>query len=241
MMADLPSIQPRSTWYAGDESRCTSLTYPYISPTMPSKYKTHPLPTEQTFVMIKPDGVMRGLVGEVIKRFEQRGLKIVAIKMIQATHEKMDGFYPQDPAWIERLGQKGLQTFAEYKLDPTMYLGTADPKEIGKSVRKNLIDFMSLGPVVPMVIEGLHARDIVRKLAGATLPIFAQPGTIRGDFAHDAPTAANVENRSVFNIVHASETVEEAMHEISYWFEPGEILDYDRAEHVIMFGDKRHL
>jgi nucleoside-diphosphate kinase len=208
---------------------------------MPAKYKTHPLPTERTFVMVKPDGVMRGLIGEVIKRFEQRGLKIIGLKMIQATPEQMHDFYPKDPTWIARLGEKGLKTFKEYEIDPQEFLGTRDATEIGESVRTSLIEFMVMGPVVPMVIEGIHARAVVRKLAGATLPVFAEPGTIRGDFAHDAPTAANVERRGVFNIVHASETAEEAAHEINHWFKEDELHDYDRAEHVIMFGDKRNI
>jgi nucleoside-diphosphate kinase len=208
---------------------------------MPSKYKTHELPTEKTFVMIKPDGVMRGLIGEVIKRLEQRGLKIVAMKMIHATRDQVDNFYPKDEEWITRLGQKGLKTFAEYELNPSTHMGTDNPLEIGKKVRDSILDFMTIGPVVPMVVEGVHAISVVRKLAGATLPVFAEPGTIRGDYSHDAPTAANMESRSIYNIVHASETPDEAEHEIQHWFKDNEIQDYDRADHVIMFGDKRHL
>lgn len=205
-----------------------------------SKYKTHHLATERTFAMIKPDGVMRGLMGEMIKRFEQRGLKIIALKMVQATHEQADDFYPKDPAWIERLGNKGLKTFEEYKLDAKKEMGSDDPKVIGAAVRESLIRFITMGPVVPMVIEGLHATSVVRKLVGATLPVFAEPGTIRGDYTHDAPTAANIENRSIFNLIHASEVPEEAAQEIAHWFKESELLDYDRADHVIMFGDKRH-
>ena len=86
---------------------------------MPSKYKIHPLPLERTFCMVKPDGVMRGLVGEVIKRLEQRGLKVVGMKMMHATSELVNDFYPKDPAWIERLGEKTLGTFSEYNLCQT--------------------------------------------------------------------------------------------------------------------------
>jgi nucleoside-diphosphate kinase len=206
-----------------------------------AKYTTHPLPTEQTFAMIKPDGVMRGLMGEIIKRIEQRGLKIVALKMVQATKEHVDNFYPKERAWIERLGEKGLKTFAEYEIDPIEYMGSDDPFVIGTAVREKLIEFMVMGPVVPMVIEGIHAVSVVRKLIGATLPIFAEPGTIRGDFSHDAPTSANIEGRSIFNLIHASEIPDEAKTEIAHWFTKPEILDYDRADHVIMFGDKRNI
>lgn len=208
---------------------------------MPSKYKTHHLPTEQTFVMVKPDGVMRGLMGEIIKRFEQRGLKIIALKMTQASFEQVNNFYPKDEVWVRRLGQKGLMAFEEYNLNPQDHIGTADELEIGKKVRKSLIEFMTIGPVLPMVIEGIHAISVVRKLAGATLPVFSEPGTIRGDYSHDAPTAANIEGRAIYNIIHASENPEEAAHEIKHWFKSEELFDYDRADHVIMFGDKRHL
>jgi len=208
---------------------------------MSSKYKTHSLPTQRTFVMVKPDGVMRGLIGEVIKRFEQRGLKVIALKMTQADREHVDNFYPKSPEWIERLGNKGLKTFTEYNLDPKEHMGTDNPAEIGAGVREALVEFMIMGPVVPMVVEGIHAIDIIRKLVGATLPVFADPGTIRGDYSIDAPTAANLESRSIFNIVHASETPEEAAHEIKHWFKDNEIHDYDRADHVIMFGDKRNI
>ena len=208
---------------------------------MPSKYKTHSLPTEQTFVMVKPDGVMRGLIGEIIKRFEQRGLKIVAMKLVQATSEQVDAFYPKNPEWIERLGKKALGTFEEYGLDAAKELGTNDPTKIGAGVRKGLLEFMVMGPVVPMVVEGVHAISVIRKLVGSTLPVFAEPGTIRGDYSNDAPTCANMENRSIFNLVHASETKEEAAHEIQHWFKKEEIHDYDRTDHLIMFGDKRNL
>jgi nucleoside-diphosphate kinase len=205
-----------------------------------AKYTTHPLATERTLAMLKPDAVMRGLIGEVIKRFEQRGLKVIALKMVHAEKSHVDNFYPKDPKWLHRLGEKGLKTFEEYGIDPLKEMGTVDPDEIGAKVRQNLIDFIALGPVVPLVLEGIHAVSVTRKLIGATFPIFADPGTIRGDFAHDAPTAANIEQRSIFNLVHASETVDEAKTEVAHWFSENEIWDYDRADHVIMFGDKRH-
>lgn len=207
---------------------------------MPSKYKTHALANEMTFMMVKPDGVMRGLIGEVIKRVEQRGLKIVAMKMVTADLKHVDAFYPNTDTWIERLGNKALGTFTEYGIDPMEHLGTKDPKKIGTDVRKALLEYMTIGPVVPMVVEGVHSISAIRKMVGATLPIFAEPGTIRGDFSSDAPTSANIEGRSIVNIVHASETAEEAKHEIAHWFSESEIHDYDRADHVIMFGDKRN-
>lgn len=195
---------------------------------------------ERTYAMIKPDGVMRGLIGTIMQRFEQRGLKIIALKMIQPTREQIDGHYPKDEKWIERLGEKTLATFADFNLDPKEHLGSDDKRVLGDQVREWIMDYMTMGPVVCMVIEGVHARAMVRKLIGDTRPVEAIPGTIRGDFSADAATAANTSGRSLYNIMHASETVEEAEHEIEYWFSPDELHDYYRTDDSIAYGDRRH-
>jgi nucleoside-diphosphate kinase len=150
--------------------------------------------------------------------------------MVRPAREQMDNHYPKSEAWIKRLGEKTLNTYAKYGYDPIKELGTTDAMEIGKQVRGWLLDFMTSAPVVKMVVEGVHAIDMVRKLAGETMPSAALVGTIRGDYSVDSPAAANKEKRSVMNIVHASETQEEAMHEIAHWFKPTEICDYSRAE-----------
>ncbi len=191
--------------------------------------------TEKTLVLIKPDGVKRGLTGETIRRIEQRGLKIIALKMFMATAEQIDEHYPKDQGWIKRLGEKSLKTYEKYNLDPIKELGTNDPDEIGKMVRSWLVKFMTSGPIVKMVVEGVHAVDMVRKLCGNTLPNLAEMGTIRGDYSVDSAALANSGKRAVHNIVHASETPEEALHELKYWFSPEEIHDYKRAEEEIMF------
>ncbi len=192
---------------------------------------------QRTFAMIKPDGVLRGLTGEIVRRIEVCGLKIVALKMIKATREQIIAHYPMsDQAWIDRLGEKGLSTFEGLKLDPKHFLGTDNKSEIGRNVAKSLIDYMTSGPVVPMVIEGIQAVDMVRKLAGHTLPFKADMGTIRGDFSVDSPAIANVENRAIHNLFHASETLEEAVKEITLWFKPEEIMEYNRAGDDIMYS-----
>lgn len=175
---------------------------------------------EKTFVLIKPDGVRKGLVGEIIKRFEQRDMKIVALEMFQPTKKQIDGHYPKDPAWIKRLGEKSLTTYSKYNIDPVLKLGTNDAAKIGVMVRGWLIDYMVSAPLVRMVVEGVHAVDMVRKIAGPTIPSFADMGTIRGDFSADSPAIANSEKRAVMNLVHTSETAEEARHEIAFWFGP---------------------
>lgn len=184
---------------------------------------------ERTYVMIKPDGVKKGLVGEIISRFEQRDLKIVALEMFQPTTEQIDEHYPKDEAWIRRLGQKTLGTYEKYGLDANKELGTADDLTIGKMVRKWLVEYMTSAPLVRMVVEGVHSVDMVRKICGATLPNLADMGTIRGDFSADSPAVANAEKRAVMNLVHASETSSEAQHEIAHWFGDRDVIfDYKR-------------
>ncbi len=183
---------------------------------------------EQTYVMIKPDGVRKGLIGEIIKRFEQRDLKIVALEMSQPLFEQMDDHYPKKEEWITRLGEKTKATYEKYGYDLITDFGTNDTSKIGPEVRKWVIDFMMSAPVVKMVVQGVHAVDVVRKIAGDTMPYKADMGTIRGDFSIDSPALANKEKRSVMNIVHCSETPEEAAHEIKHWFGNSPVFTYKR-------------
>jgi len=183
---------------------------------------------EKTFLLIKPDGVRKGLIGEVIKRLEQRDLKIVALEMFQPTHEEIDNHYPKDESWIRRLAQKTFATYEKYGYDPKKEIGTDDELEVGNMVRSWLVDYMTSAPLVRMVVQGIHAVDMVRKIAGETMPYKADMGTIRGDFSNDSPLLANKEKRAVMNLVHASETPEEAEHEIAHWFGKKPIYSYKR-------------
>lgn len=183
---------------------------------------------ERSYVMLKPDGVKKGLIGEVIKRFEQRDLKIVALDMFQPTTDQIDNHYPKDPAWITRLGEKTLSTYEKYGYDAMADFGTTKAEEIGPEIRKWLIDYMTSAPLVKMVVQGTHAVDMVRKISGPTMPYQADMGTIRGDYSNDSPALANAEKRAVMNIMHASETPEEAEHEIKYWFGESIIHNYKR-------------
>ncbi len=183
---------------------------------------------EQTYVMIKPDGVRKGLIGEIIKRFEQRGLKIVALEMSQPLYEQMDNHYPKNEEWVTRLGEKTKTTYEKYGYDLFTDFGTDDTSKIGPEVRKWVIDFMMSAPVVKMIVQGVHAVDVVRKVAGETMPYKALAGTIRGDFSIDSPALANKEKRAVMNVVHCSETPEEAEHEIKHWFGNSPVFTYKR-------------
>lgn len=190
---------------------------------------------ERTFAMIKPDGTQRGIIGEILSRIEKRGLKVVALKMTKPGLQHIDDHYPKDETWIARLGEKGFTVFAELGLDPEQIMGTTDKLEAGKQVREWLISYMNEAPVVAMVVEGIHAIEMMRKIAGATLPSKAEIGTIRGDYSTDSPAAANVNKRAIKNVIHISENKEEADHEISHWFSDAEIYDYNRADHAAMF------
>ncbi len=195
------------------------------------------LKEEKTLVIVKPDGVKRGLTGEIIRRIEQRGLKIIALKMVWPTREQMDAHYPKSIDWITNLGRNTERSYEEYKIKTTLKedYGTEDLFEIGKMVREWLIEFMISGPLVQMVVSGLHAIPMVRKIVGPTIPSLAEMGTIRGDFSVDSPALANTQKRAVHNLVHASGNAEEAENEIKLWFSVEEIHGYKRAEEDIMF------
>lgn len=192
---------------------------------------------QQTFCMIKPDGVMRGLIGDIIHRFEKAGLRIVAMKMLIPTEDMVRKHYPtSDEAWINRLGDKALSGLEGLPLDAKTAYGTENRRELGDMVVKSLIEYLQSGPVVAMVIEGLQSIDMVRKLVGSTLPFKADAGTIRGDFSVDTPALANVERRSIHNLIHASENPEEAANEIALWFGEEGVNEYSLAADEIMYN-----
>lgn len=191
---------------------------------------------ERSVVLIKPDGVKRGIIGEVIQRFEKAGLKLVAMKMIWIDKEMAGKHYPDARTeLLEGMGKKTLESYAKYGKDPKETLGTMDPVEIGRMINGWNMEFLSSGPVVAMVLEGVHAIDNIRMIAGVTIPSFAPPGTIRGDFSVDSPAMANERNRAIRNIVHASGNPEEAKYEIELWFHENEIYQYKRADESVMF------
>ena len=190
---------------------------------------------EKTLVLIKPDGVKRGLIGEIIRRIEQRGLKIIALEMFWPKPHDLDKHYSHNENYLRSLGEKSLATYHKFNLDPHKELGTSDTVTIGRLVRSWLIDFMTSGPILKMVVQGLHAVEMVRKLVGDTMPANAEMGTIRGDFSVDSAALANSEKRAVHNLIHASGSLAEAELEISLWFKPDEIHEYKRAEEDIMF------
>lgn len=179
---------------------------------------------EKTLVLLKPDAVKRGLVGEIISRFEKNGLRIAGTKMVHADEELAHKHYPTHRTeFIEGMGHKTLNSYKENDMDPIEHVGTDDPHEIGLMVQKWLADFLTSGPVVALVLDGEGAIQKVRELAGHTIPVMADKGTIRGDYSDDSPIKANAEKRAIHNLVHASGDKEEADFEINLWFSDSEL------------------
>lgn len=186
---------------------------------------------EKTLVIVKPDGVQRSLIGEVIKRYEQCGLKLVALKMVIPTKELALKHYSTDPEWAFKTGTKAIEAAKARNED----LGTDDPIIYAERIRKTLKSFLSSGPVVVMVWQGMNAVGVVRKITGSTEPLTSVPGTIRGDYTVDSYSAANADNRSVRNIIHSSGSVDEAKKEIDVWFKKNEILNYRLISEEIIY------
>ncbi|PIZ66617.1 nucleoside-diphosphate kinase [Candidatus Roizmanbacteria bacterium CG_4_9_14_0_2_um_filter_39_13] len=190
---------------------------------------------EQTLVIFKPDSVARGLVGTITSRFERVGLKIVAAKMMMVTKELADKHYPASrEAFINGMGGKTLENYQDMGIDPIKEVGSADPHEIGLKIREWLVDMITAGPVLAVVLEGPHAVELVRKMVGHTLPLKAAPGTIRGDYSFDSSYLANVGKRPIKNLLHASGELDEAKYEVDLWFTSSEIMNYTRVEEDMM-------
>lgn len=183
---------------------------------------------ERTLVLFKPDALERGIVGEILSRFEKAGLKLVAAKMVRPHHELANSHYPNDrEEFIKGMGHKTLESYKEEGHDPQTNFGTDDPRTIGLQLQKWLVDFLVSGPVIAIVLEGPDAIKVVRDIAGHTIPVKAEKGTIRGDYSDDSAILANAEKRSIKNLVHASGDKEEAEFEINLWFTGSELHSYN--------------
>lgn len=190
---------------------------------------------EKTLVVIKPDAMQRGIMGDIISRYEKVGLKIIGAKMLKVPKELADKHYPKDrEEFIVGMGEKTLNSYEEQGLDPIKELGTDDPKAIGLKIQGWLVEFISESPVMALAIEGPHAIEVVRKITGFTLPAKADPGTIRGDYSFDSSAFANTAKRPIRNLIHASGDVKEAEFEIDLWFKPEELYDYEAIHHKHM-------
>ena len=154
---------------------------------------------QRTLILFKPDAVQRGIVGEILTRFERVGLKIVGTKMIFPNKEHYHKHYEGIGKMVTRRGENAFDM---------------------------ALEFMTQGPVIAMVFEGVEAVELVRKLVGGTEPKSALPGTIRGDYSHMSFGYADEHNVGIPNLIHASGSIEEAKQEIEHWFSNYEIYDY---------------
>ncbi|MFA5155106.1 MAG: nucleoside-diphosphate kinase [Patescibacteria group bacterium] len=185
---------------------------------------------ERTLVILKPDAVQRGLIGETIRRIENTGLKLVALKFTMATEEQLWKHYNKDDAWYSSKGQRTL--------DERKAAGLPIEKEAieyGKDIVRGLVRFMSCGPVVPMIWEGNQAVGIVKKIVGSTEPLTSDGGTIRGDYTLDSYELASLDSRAVRNLIHCSDPVADAEREIPLWFSEEEIMKYRLVAEQILY------
>lgn len=190
---------------------------------------------EKTFFMIKPDGIRRGIVGDIYSRFERIGLKLVAARMIQATNEQARGNYPGTDEWLINLGEKTYMNYDNNEEEIKKDLGTIDKKEIGNKIYDALVNYLQESPILINVWEGNHVVRVARKLVGETDPTIADVGSIRGDFGFDTPQFAVKAGRIVFKtLVHISDSPQEAEREIKHWF--GEkykyLGEYERVDYI---------
>ncbi len=189
---------------------------------------------EKTLILIKPDGVARGLTGQILARFEQVGLKIVAMKMVHATHDDVDKHYALTEEWMMAVYSKAK---AKYEAEGRPF-DFPDHKAYGGEIKRGLVEFLKSAPIVAMVLEGEMAVSLVRKLVGATEPASSAPGTIRGDFSHDTYALSNSQNRPLRNLIHASGNIEEANNEIKIWFTDTELYKYEHAFDAVQYDPK---
>jgi len=186
---------------------------------------------ERTLVIVKPDGVQRSLIGEIITRHERIGLKLVAVKMMVPTKEHVEKHYTLDPEWKRKAGEKAIGSYLKKGMTPP----STDPVKVGEKVLGNLAKYLTSGPIIAMVWQGAHAVSIVRKIVGGTEPLSSDVGTIRGDYVLDSYHMSDTDGRAVRNLVHASGSVDEAENEINHWFEKAELHNYRLIQESILY------
>lgn len=185
---------------------------------------------ERSLVIIKPDGVQRSLIGEILSRFERTGLKFVAMKMLVPKADQCWNHYHKDEEWFLSKGNRITDDRKTQGLSIDK-----EPIEYGKDIIQANVDFFTSGPVMAMVIEGNAAVAIVKKLVGGTEPTTSDVGTIRGDLTVDSYALSSIDNRAVRNLIHCSDSPEEAEREIAIWFEKGEVIDYRQVQDAILY------
>jgi nucleoside-diphosphate kinase len=190
---------------------------------------------EKSLLLIKPDVLQRQIVGEILSRFERKGFKIVAMKMVNATKKQVGEHYIDSKEYLEEVGMKAKKGAEERGEDVSNW----NALERGKMIRQRNIDYLTSGPIVAMVLEGFGVIKGVRKVLGNTSPAAGDVGTIRDDYSLDTYQLADVVARSTRTMIHASDSVESANREIAIWFSEDEICEnYETAAEKIFYeGD----
>lgn len=186
--------------------------------------------TERSFVIVKPDGLQRGLVGEILSRFERTGLKLVGLKLAVLDKDLIWKHYDKDDEWFLKKGTKIAADREAAGLS-----AEKEPLEYGKDIIRALEKYMTSGPVVIMVWEGNQAVAVVTKLVGETSPASSDVGTIRGDLTIDSYEIASVDDRAVRNLIHCSDTPENAEKEIAMWLGDDEVIKYRLLNEAILY------
>lgn len=186
--------------------------------------------SEQTLVIIKPDGVQRSLMGEIIRRIERTGLKFVAMKLTIPEADQCWKHYNKNDEWFLKKGARVTEDRKAHGLPIEK-----EPIEYGKDIIKANVDFFTSGPVLAFVIQGNQSVAIVKKLVGETEPSTSDIGTIRGDLTVDSYALSSLDNRAVRNLIHCSDSPEEAQREIPLWFNKEEILSYRLLQEQILY------
>ncbi|MDO8523741.1 MAG: nucleoside-diphosphate kinase [bacterium] len=185
---------------------------------------------QRSLIMIKPDAVQRSLTGEIIRRIERTGLKFTAFKFLIASRKNLLSHYNKNDAWFLEKGQNVMNDRKAHGLPVKK-----EPIEYGRDIIELIIKFMTAGPLLIFVVQGNEAVAVVKKLVGTTEPATSDVGTIRGDYTIDSYEHSSVQDRAVRNLIHCSESPEEAEREISVWFKPEEILEYKTIQERILY------
>lgn len=172
---------------------------------------------ERTLLILKPDAVARGISGEILQRLEKTNMRIIKMRMVWLTPKQVGNFYPSNKEYLLSLASKGAAAGLKFRSE-------AEKLKYGRQITRRLVDYLSMGPVIAVVLEGNDAIKHVRKIIGPTDIANAQPGTIRGDFSNDSIVASSKEQRANRTLVHASDSVETAEKEIRLWFKEREII-----------------
>ncbi len=176
---------------------------------------------ERTLVLIKPDVLQRQLVGEILTRFERKGIKMTAIKMLNATKEQVGEHYINEESYLIETGEKAKKGAIARGEDVSNW----NSLEQGKKIRQRNINYLTCGPIVAMVFEGFGVISQVRKILGSASPADGDIGTIRDDYSVDTYALADFLDRSTMTMLHASDSVENAERELKIWFKESEICN----------------